>query len=253
MLPWTCLVWNLIYHILSVPNLEVSHAKIYVRFQWTLQTVCSTIPSQYIPKIIFIQKDYHIYFDIEQKRPLLLARSVCPVTTVKKPWILPKPIWGRQDPGCPHVGPMNFAIWDAILSHIPTLFSLMIIFYNANWHQRVKNHVEKILCQSWIKKSLVFFTKVAIDLNCFSFHPFKSGKQKIGHIKKHFLYKNGIFHASCFALKYLTFELFYNHTWFVRGERCLISENISKLVLTDVYKSTKCLETSLQDGVWSWK
>ena len=23
------------------------------------------------------------------------------------------PIWGRQDPGGSHVGPMNFAIWDA--------------------------------------------------------------------------------------------------------------------------------------------
>ena len=23
------------------------------------------------------------------------------------------PIWGRQDPGGPHVGPMNFAIWDS--------------------------------------------------------------------------------------------------------------------------------------------
>ena len=22
------------------------------------------------------------------------------------------PIWGRQDPAGPHVGPMNFAIWD---------------------------------------------------------------------------------------------------------------------------------------------
>ena len=22
------------------------------------------------------------------------------------------PIWGRQDPGGPHVGPMKFAIWD---------------------------------------------------------------------------------------------------------------------------------------------
>ena len=22
------------------------------------------------------------------------------------------PIWGRYDPGGPHVGPMNFAIWD---------------------------------------------------------------------------------------------------------------------------------------------
>ena len=24
------------------------------------------------------------------------------------------PIWGRQDPGGPHVGPMNFAIWEAM-------------------------------------------------------------------------------------------------------------------------------------------
>ena len=24
------------------------------------------------------------------------------------------PIWGRQDPGGPHVGPINFAIWDGI-------------------------------------------------------------------------------------------------------------------------------------------
>ena len=25
------------------------------------------------------------------------------------------PTWGRQDPGGPHVGPMNFAIWGAVL------------------------------------------------------------------------------------------------------------------------------------------
>ena len=24
------------------------------------------------------------------------------------------PIWGRQDPGVPHIGPMNFAIWGAL-------------------------------------------------------------------------------------------------------------------------------------------
>ena len=25
------------------------------------------------------------------------------------------PIWGRQDPGGPHVGPMNFVIWVVVL------------------------------------------------------------------------------------------------------------------------------------------
>ena len=26
-----------------------------------------------------------------------------------------EPIWGRQDPYGPHIGPMNFAIWEALL------------------------------------------------------------------------------------------------------------------------------------------
>ena len=30
------------------------------------------------------------------------------------------PIWGRQDPGGPHVGPMNFAVWGAFLWKIYT-------------------------------------------------------------------------------------------------------------------------------------
>ena len=34
------------------------------------------IPGIHMPKLISIEKDYHINFDIEQKRPLLLARSV---------------------------------------------------------------------------------------------------------------------------------------------------------------------------------
>ena len=28
-----------------------------------------------------------------------------------------RPIWGQQGPGGPHVGPMNFAIWDVINYH----------------------------------------------------------------------------------------------------------------------------------------
>ena len=36
------------------------------------------------------------------------------------------PIWGRQDPGGPHVGPMNFAIWnlyDAIITWTHCLYN----------------------------------------------------------------------------------------------------------------------------------
>ena len=31
------------------------------------------------------------------------------------------PIWGQQDPGGPHVGPMNFAIWDVTPANISSL------------------------------------------------------------------------------------------------------------------------------------
>ena len=37
------------------------------------------------------------------------------------------PIWGRQDPGGPHVGSMNFAIWDTVISFVKT-------DNNSLWH-----------------------------------------------------------------------------------------------------------------------
>ena len=42
------------------------------------------------------------------------------------------PIWGRQDPGGPHVGPMNFAIWDVMgRGKLPVLGC---IFNNSHYH-----------------------------------------------------------------------------------------------------------------------
>ena len=40
------------------------------------------------------------------------------------------PIWDRQDPGGPHVGPMNLAIWDAIehLKDLKIIFSKWLFF-----------------------------------------------------------------------------------------------------------------------------
>ena len=44
------------------------------------------------------------------------------------------PIWGRQDPGGSHVGPINFAIWDDIIEvHFHSAFSFRILctLYNT--------------------------------------------------------------------------------------------------------------------------
>ena len=37
--------------------------------------------------------------------------------------------WGRQEPGGPHVGPMNFAIWDA---PVDTLSQIVVISGSRN-------------------------------------------------------------------------------------------------------------------------
>ena len=39
------------------------------------------------------------------------------------------PIWGRQDPGGPHVGPMNFAIWG-----VSTMCLQGITWTNTDWY-----------------------------------------------------------------------------------------------------------------------
>ena len=41
------------------------------------------------------------------------------------------PIWGRQDPDGPHVGPMNFAIWDTILIEQGFNFNFNFNFKNS--------------------------------------------------------------------------------------------------------------------------
>ena len=54
------------------------------------------------------------------KIPLCRSHEICTVWAVAIPdsevhVANMGPIWGRQDPGGPHVGPMDFAIWDIIM------------------------------------------------------------------------------------------------------------------------------------------
>ena len=56
-----------------------------------------------------------------------LHAIISPVFAWRKPWVLQfpdskvygantGPTWGRQDPGEPHCGPVNLAIWDFSIS-----------------------------------------------------------------------------------------------------------------------------------------
>ena len=51
------------------------------------------------------------------------------------------PNWGRQDPGGPHVGPVNFAIWEVLLKKKTYALSIMLIGF---WE--VYPYVEKCIC-----------------------------------------------------------------------------------------------------------
>ena len=77
------------------------------------------------------------------------------------------PIWGRQDPGGPHVGPMNFAIWVVVLQSIfhkiytasccvllwfrfagfyvirlPIFFRVALLYRMWNQDNRIKAHLD---------------------------------------------------------------------------------------------------------------
>ena len=41
------------------------------------------------------------------------------------------PTWGQQDPGGPHVGPMNLAIWEVITSMI--LYEILLLIQAQTW------------------------------------------------------------------------------------------------------------------------
>ena len=72
------------------------------------ETCCLNISIQYI-KCEYILLE-HVFLQIER-----CARF--PNHPWKQGlWDDMGPIWGRQDPGGPHVGPMNVAIWDDTLN-----------------------------------------------------------------------------------------------------------------------------------------
>ena len=50
------------------------------------------------------------------------------------------PIWDRQDPGEPHVGPMNLAIWDVSALIIIIKFNTLYIYILCMHYLMVVNH-----------------------------------------------------------------------------------------------------------------
>ena len=64
-----------------------------------------------------------------------------------------RPIWGQQDPGGPHVGPMSFAIWDE-LTLIPTWDHVG----SCEWHR-----TSHVIDQHWHSYSLMPSSSIMAD------------------------------------------------------------------------------------------
>ena len=83
------------------------------------------------------------------KGPMLPTQRVSDTNPDSKiHWANMGPIWGRQDPGGPHVGPMNFAIdWQAlVLSLLSAWRNFSTNSLSANDANRFNTRVTVLLC-----------------------------------------------------------------------------------------------------------
>ena len=73
-------------------------------------------------------------------------------------------IWGRQDPGGPHVGPMNFVIWDPIIE-ISSQCLARVIVWKA-WIHCMFSIFQKILTENWIIHSMNMALTKTSSMKC---------------------------------------------------------------------------------------
>ena len=74
------------------------------------------------------------------------------------------PIWGRQNPGGPHVGPINLAIWDNIDIVIPNVLvfvpEVMSHLINVHWHSQLAYFWDiMVIINLFLEKILPFCAK----------------------------------------------------------------------------------------------
>ena len=70
--------------------------------------------SNYIP-LFYVDVITYPYCHFNAGLPNLLKQTTDMLPIGKVHGANMGPIWGRQDPGGPHVGPVNFAIWAILL------------------------------------------------------------------------------------------------------------------------------------------
>ena len=89
------------------------------------------------------------------------------------------PIWGRQDPGGPHVGPMNFAIWDicahdGIERHANNIWECPYdassrVLATAPWNRIWDRCIYKFWGWGWNKRKKSIHLYIFSDFHCHAY------------------------------------------------------------------------------------
>ena len=79
------------------------------------------------------------------------------------------PTWGRQDPGWPHVGPMNFAIWDVCIIRSILLATLDTVQFhysrvNAKLNPELSSECTRLEVSLRVQKGDLYF--IFYSLSC---------------------------------------------------------------------------------------
>ena len=168
------------------------------------------------------------------------------------------PIWGRQDPGGPRVGPMNLAIWDVVItfecdgceetcspkivsvyiSHLnytytkmpfilPTPFQTLSYLYLFPFIQELAGEAWGVISQVYQRKSLRYFESVHCQMYSVNHHAFKNTLDYCRNLPKpnnHTISPDTLIHGICDRnkTKKLNYDKISNHIFSINYEDFLL-------------------------------
>ena len=116
--------------ILCVPE-QTGYAIVLIvtSLQWIFSKICL-----YKPHSSLVMDRQQVSF-ITSKLDYVQCGHMCnPIPDRKVHGASMGPIWDRQDPGGPHVGPINFALWDVILDRAITVPACIRSHFAGHYH-----------------------------------------------------------------------------------------------------------------------
>ena len=127
-------------------------------------------------------------------------------------------IWGRQDPGGPHVGPMNFAFWDVLAESLQCYAISCYVgpLYNGTRRYLNANNALLELC---LESTHCFVSFLTLQMCYVRFCTFRSGLMKaldiLGPEQNSYRFVDNV--RKCILLNELICSLLRFHCYLIQG------------------------------------